>query len=289
MNTDINVPQDDRTVFVALEGDPSAHSALTDHEPPPRIESMDKRLVHAEPPPPDRSNAIGLNPLVGAAAELLSEVVRLRHGPADEDLQKLSKRLTTSIGQFERRALQRGVDDSQVAVAHYVLCTVLDEAVTSSPWGKDSEWAQSSLLSVHHHETSGGERFFVLLGQRMGDPIKHLHMLELMYLCLALGFEGKYRVETRGMLELESLRDDLYRQIRSLRGEVSRVLSPHPEGPRDTRQEPIRIVPAWRVALFTLVCLGVMYAGFAWVLGEQRDRVLQPYQPLDPAAVVPQS
>lgn len=49
----------------------------------------------------------------------------------------------------------------------------------------------------------------------------------------------------------------------------------------------MRIVPAWMVVLFTLVCLGVMYSGFAWVLGEQRQTVLQPYQQLDPAPVQP--
>jgi len=35
-------------------------------------------------------------------------------------------------------------------------------------------------------------------------------------------------------------------------------------------------VPAWMVVLSTLVCLVVMHSGFAWVLGEQRDTVLQP-------------
>jgi len=103
-------------------------------------------------------------------------------------------------------------------------------------------------------------------------------MLELMYLCMSLGFEGKYRVLPRGMLELEAVRDSLYRQIRQLRGDVPRELSPHWEGLRDPRRRLVRIVPWWMVALSTLSCLGMLYAGFAWVLGEQRDMVLQPYQ-----------
>jgi len=96
-------------------------------------------------------------------------------------------------------------------------------------------------------------------------------------------------LQARGMLELEGIRDALYRQIRQLRGDVPRELSPHWEGLNDQRRNLVRIVPAWMVVLFTLVCLVVMYSGFAWVLGEQRDTVLQPYQPLDPAAVQPQS
>ena len=105
-------------------------------------------------------------------------------------------------------------------------------------------------------------------------------MLELMYLCLSLGFEGKYRVLPRGMLELEAVRDSLYRQIRQMRGDVPRELSPHWEGlghPPASGAHRAR----WMVALFTLVCLGVIYGGFAWVLGEQREAVLQPYRSLD--------
>jgi type VI secretion system protein ImpK len=111
-------------------------------------------------------------------------------------------------------------------------------------------------------------------------------MLELMYLCLSLGFEGKYRVLQRGMLELEAVRDSLYRQIRQLRGDVPREVSPHWQGLKDSRRRLVRIVPWWLVALFTLMCLVMMYGGFAWVLGEQRDTVLKPYQQLDPASGV---
>ncbi|MBT2372289.1 type IVB secretion system protein IcmH/DotU [Pseudomonas fluorescens] len=102
-------------------------------------------------------------------------------------------------------------------------------------------------------------------------------MLELMYLCLSLGFEGKYRVVERGVLQLEGIRDALYRQIRHVRGDA----------PRDTPTEPprgqqhrrlVRIVSVTWVTVFVTACLLMMYSGFAWVLGEQRERVLQPYQ-----------
>ena len=128
-----------------------------------------------------------------------------------------------------------------------------------------------------------------MLDRLSKNPAKHLPMLELMYLCLSLGFEGKYRVQARGMLELDGIRDALYRQIRQLRGDVPRELSPHWEGLSDQRRSLLRIVPAWMVVLFTFVCLVMMYSGFAWVLSEQRDTVLQPYQQLDPVAVQPQS
>lgn len=281
--------QDDKTVLVDSEVGSNTRSPLTDFSEPPRFEQLEARMIYAARLRPEEAFNISLNPLVAAAADLLSEIVRLKHSIGEEDLHTLNHQLSTDIKQFELRALHEGAENSQVMAARYVLCTVLDEAVVTTDLGNESEWSQMSLLSSFHNETFGGEKFFQLLERLSRNPVKHLPMLELMYLCLALGFEGKYRVMTRGMLELEAVRDSLYRQIRQLRGDVPRELSPHWEGLRDPRRRLVRIVPWWLVALFTLICLVVMYSGFAWVLDNQRENVLQPYQQLDPTAVEPKS
>jgi type VI secretion system protein ImpK len=282
-------PQDDKTVLLDRQGHGPDSQSLTDFAAPPRFEELAERMIYAARLRPAEAFNVSLNSLVAAACELLSEVVRLKHSETREDLRALNERLTCGLKLFDVRALNDGVESSQVMGARYVLCTVIDEAVVTTPWGNESEWSQMSLLSSFHNETFGGEKFFQLLDHQSKSPIKNLPMLELMYLCLALGFEGKYRVQARGMLELEGIRDALYRQIRQLRGDVPRELSPHWEGLKDQRRNLVRIVPTWMVVLFTVVCLVVMYSGFAWVLSEQRDTVLQPYQPIDPTAAVPQS
>ncbi|KAF1019748.1 MAG: hypothetical protein GAK37_03659 [Pseudomonas sp.] len=289
MIKDMEHHQDDKTVLLDRQGNGPDSQPLTDFAAPPRFEQLEERMIYAARLRPAEAFNISLNSLVAAACELLSEVVRLKHSETREDLHKLNERLTAGLKLFEMRALHNGAESSQVMGARYVLCSVVDEAVVTTPWGNESEWSQMSLLSSFHNETFGGEKFFQLLDRLSKNPVKHLPMLELMYLCLALGFEGKYRVQARGMLELEGIRDALYRQIRQLRGDVPRELSPHWEGLNDQRRNLVRIVPAWMVVLFTVVCLVVMYSGFAWVLGEQRDTVLQPYQPIDTAAAVPQS
>ncbi|TLX54792.1 DotU family type IV/VI secretion system protein [Stutzerimonas nosocomialis] len=290
MIREMDYGQDDKTVILNRHGEAPAQSPLTDFNAAPRFEQLEERMIYAARLRPAESFNISLNPLVAAASTLLSEVVRLKHSFEGEDLHALNQRLSGELKLFEHRALHDGAESSQVMAARYVLCTVIDEAVVTTPWGNESEWSQMSLLSSFHNETFGGEKFFQLLERLSRNPVKHLPMLELMYLCLSLGFEGKYRVMPRGMLELEAVRDSLYRQIRQLRGDVPREVSPHWQGLRDTRRRLVRIVPWWMVALFTLICLGMLYTGFAWVLGEQRDTVLQPYQPVDPTVQVePQS
>ncbi|MDR6711425.1 type VI secretion system protein ImpK [Pseudomonas hunanensis] len=288
MTRDTQYHQDDKTILLDRQGDNPAQCPLTDFNAPPRFEQLEQRMIYAARLCPAQTFSISLNALVSAASDLLSEVVRLKHSDAREDLNALNKRLSESLKLFEARALHNGAESSDVMAARYILCTVVDEALVSTSWGNESEWSQMSLLSTFHNETFGGEKFFQLLERLSKNPAKHLSMLELMYLCLALGFEGKYRILARGMLELEGIRDALYRQIRQLRGDVSRELSPHWQGLHDTRRRLVRVVPLWMIGVFTVVSLLVMYSGFAWVLGKQRESALQFYQPLAPSVVQPQ-
>jgi type VI secretion system protein ImpK len=284
MIREMDYAQYDKTVILNRSGDAPAQSPLTDFAAPPRYEQLEERMIYAARLRPAQAFNLSLNPLVAAASSLLSDVVRLKHSFEAEDIGALQARLAGEIKLFEHRALHDGAESSQVMAARYVLCTVLDEAVVTTAWGNESEWSQMSLLSTFHNETFGGEKFFQLLERLSRNPVKHLPMLELMYLALSLGFEGKFRVLPRGMLELEAIRDSLYRQIRQLRGDIPREVSPHWQGLKDSRRRLVRIVPWWMVGLFTLICLGVIYGGFAWVLGQQREGALQAYRAFEPAA-----
>ena len=273
----------DKTVVLNRQGEGAApRGPLTDFATP-RFEQLEERMVYAARMRPAEVFNISFNPLVAAAALLLSEVVRLKTSTSAENFQALNERLSVAIKLFEHRALQEGVEGGQVMAARYVLCTVVDEAVVTTPWGNESTWSQMSLLSTFHNETFGGEKFFQLLEHLARNPVKHLAMLELMYISLSLGFEGKYRVLPRGMLELEAIRDSLYRQIRQLRGDIPRELSPHWQGLTQGRRRLVRIVPGWLVAMGTVAGLALLYASFSWVLHEQRGSVLQPYQAVEAA------
>lgn len=53
-------------------------------------------------------------------------MVRLKHSTVLENLAALKERLTSAMKLFEFRAVQDGVENSQVMAARYVLCTVVD-------------------------------------------------------------------------------------------------------------------------------------------------------------------
>lgn len=230
MIKDMEYRQDDKTVLLDRQGHGPAQGNLTDSVAPPRFEQLEERMIYSAHLRSAHTFTISTNPLVAVASDLLSEVVRLKQRHAAEDLPTLNQRLSAAVAHFFDSALQKGIESSQASTARYVLCTVVDEAVVTTAWGRESEWSRMSLLSKFHNETSGGERFFQILDRLSKNPVKHSPMLELMYLCLALGFEGRYRIQPRGLLELENLRDALYRQIRQLRADVPRELSLNQQG-----------------------------------------------------------
>lgn len=199
--------------------------------------------------------ASGLNPLLQAASPLLILMGRVRGMLSHPDIMGLRRQALDQLREFEERARAGGVTPETVRAARYVLCAALDEAVLSTPWGAQSEWGGQTLLVTLHRETWGGEKFFEMLEHISGDPARHIDMMELQYICLALGFGGKYQVADRGHAKLAEIESQLFRAIRSYRGASPKELSLHWQGMQDRRNPIIRYVPWWVVGAFTLVVL----------------------------------
>jgi type VI secretion system protein ImpK len=217
---------------------------------------------------------VGLNPLEAAAAPLLSLIMRLKNTPTHPDPEQLRLKMIEEIKAFTHNAGHQGIHEKIVFRARYVLCTTLDEVVLNTPWGRASEWSENSLLVTFHKETWGGEKFFELLDAILPDPRKNLHLLELMYLCLAFGFQGRYRLLDDGRSRLEEQRERAYNAIRTARGEFERELSPHWRGVVNQRNPLIRYVPLWVVAAVAAALLLMAYAIFNWRLNNASDPVL---------------
>ena len=200
-------------------------------------------------------SAAGLNPLVQAASPLLLLMGRLRTSLSNPDVAGLKRQALDQIREYEERARNAGIPNEVALAARYVLCAALDEAVLSTPWGGQSEWAAQTLLVTLHRETWGGEKFFDMLERTWGDPARHINLMELQYLCLALGFAGKYAVADRGHARLAEIQSELYRRIRAYRGVPPPDLSLHWQGMQDRRNPLVRYVPWWVIAAFTLVVL----------------------------------
>jgi type VI secretion system protein ImpK len=200
-------------------------------------------------------SAAGLNPLLQAASPLLILMGRLRTTVMPTDIGVLRRQTLEQIRDFEERARAGGIAPETVLAARYVLCAAVDEAVLSTPWGSQSEWREQTLLISLHREAWGGEKFFDMLQRISADPSRHIDLMELQYVCLALGFAGKFQVAERGQTRLAEVQSELFKKIRTFRGVPPGDLALRWRGMQDRRNPVIRYVPWWVVGAFTLVVL----------------------------------
>ena len=221
------------------------------------------------PTPADNSD----NPLVACASDLLTVAGELRGSASHRDPEGLRERLVGQIRAFEACARGRGLADTLVLPARYVLCALLDESVLDTPWGSQSIWSKQGLLVSFHNETWGGEKFFDALERLLAYPAGNLHLLELMYLCLAQGFEGRYRVREGGRDQLERVRANLYQSIRTQRGEPEPELSPHWRGVAPQHDPLLAQVPLWVLSAVAALLLLGLFAAYTFALSRDSDPV----------------
>ena len=216
--------------------------------------------------------SFGLNPLTIAAAPLLQLLGRLRTTYSQPNVDDLRERTIQQMRSFEREARDAGVPMEHLRPAHYALCASIDDVVLNTPWGSTGAWGSRSLVATFHQEVRAGERFFVLLGQMREQPGTFLAVLELMYLCLSLGFQGQYRLSPRGPGEVERIREDLYTIITRQRGQApDPALAPHWQGVNAPYKPARAVVPSWVMGVAAVALIGVLFVWFSSGLNAASD------------------
>ncbi|MGE8475958.1 MAG: type VI secretion system protein TssL, long form, partial [Paraburkholderia hospita] len=214
----------------------------------------------------------GLNPLLRAANPLLELAVPLRQLPTHPNVEELRTQLIQMMRTFETQGRANGIDDEKLGASRYCLCTFLDEAISSTPWGAGM-WASRSLLVTFHNEASGGERFFLILQRLAQNPTGNADVLELIYVILGLGFEGRYRLIDGGRTQLDTIRERLETMIRSQRGAAERDLSVHWLPEKAERKPLLQLVPLWVAAAIACVVLVAVHLVLSLRLNDESDRV----------------
>ncbi|WP_455820038.1 DotU family type VI secretion system protein [Pseudomonas cerasi] len=214
------------------------------------------------------------NVLVAVANPLINAIPQIRHSVSHEDPAQLRQQLIDQIRRFELSCQQSGLGYEVIIGARYCLCTALDEAAALTPWGSRGVWTSNGLLVTFHNETWGGEKFFQLLARLSQNPRRHILMLELIYFCLLLGFEGRYRVLDNGRSQLETIKQRLLQMIKGVRGSYAAALSPHPTDRPVLRKLWRPMIPLWACAAVAALAACLFYIVLNWRLGDYTSPVL---------------
>jgi type VI secretion system protein ImpK len=175
---------------------------------------------------------------------------------------------------FERDALQAGVNSRMVHEAKYALVAFVDELVVGSTWTKKAEWMSQPLQLALFGEHLAGEGFYQHLSDLRQFGAQFIDALEIYYLCLQLGFMGKYRLQQKEVFL--GLQADLRSQIEATRGVGDGCLSASLGAQTSGVMKVNRLASWWVLVGVPFVIIVLMYVGFSFSInGQLGDRLAE--------------
>ena len=224
----------------------------------------------------------GANSLAVAANPLLNLIPQIRVTAHHPDPAQLRDYLVEQVQLFERRARESLVPPETVIAARYALCTALDETAAKTPWGGGGQWSRHSLLVTFHNETWGGEKFYQVLARLVQDPKKHIDLIELMAVCIALGFEGRFGVVDNGRSQLDTLRRRLVEIMDGARGEYSKALSLNWRGAVADGKSKWGFMPLWITVGSVLALLTGIFFLYYFLISDKSSPVFSAINSIRP-------
>jgi type VI secretion system protein ImpK len=226
---------------------------------PPRPATSTAKPAPLPAVDPSAPPAISVSPLTVAASPLLQLLNRLRGMHRAPDIRALRERAEQGLRAFERQARDAGIAMEVLRPAHYALCASIDDVVLNTPWGAASGWADKTLVASLHPGARGTDQFFEQLRQMQKTPGNFLPAIELMVLCLSLGFVGRYR-RPGGEAELDQVRADAHAAIAAQRQAADPELSRRWRGIAAPYRPGRGGLPVWvALAGAVAVCGGLLF------------------------------
>ncbi len=226
---------------------------------------------YSAPMAPIARNRAHPNALVNAFSTLLEFAPELENARAPDDPENLRTRLLGELTNARDAAIATGAAMARADSAAWAVGALLDDLALNTPWGGNSSWPRQPLIVTLYGDVDAGTRFFDRLEELQRYPNRDPEMFELTYMCLALGFRGKYRVPGRaGEGSLMAVRAGASRFLRNAEAENA-ALSPNWKGVV-AADEPSRFaVPLWVLGVGALATMTATYVFLSMSLTRHSD------------------
>ncbi|CAA0095014.1 Uncharacterised protein [BD1-7 clade bacterium] len=221
------------------------------------------------------------NPVIAAARPLMNWGVYLHRQKECISVNVVFDDINQRLDDFVRRLDKLGMPPGSTSAAHFMLCAFIDEMVLSSSWGIRSQWAEQGLVLKHYQTINGGNRFFDIVDNHMADVGRYQRTLELVFLLLCAGYQGKYRTMKTAEPELANMRQRMFHALNTDRQDI-KVLSPKLAQKPDIKPQKLRNrMTPWMLTICATVLI-CAYTGFYIAIKEDAAPLIENLQaPLD--------
>lgn len=201
--------------------------------------------------------------------DLLLIIIKMRDTTDLGETAALRKLVNYYITQFQKNCLMAGFAPETIDLVKYALVATLDETVLSIPGEARDFWITNPMQLEIFGDNIAGEEFYRKLDQLMHAPEENSSILEIYYMCLCLGFQGKY------LLMAPQQREVIITRLASILvkcGTPFESLSPHGIRRnlygRSLGVKSDEIVPLWVVGGVMATVVGVIWVVLSFLVGD---------------------
>jgi type VI secretion system protein ImpK len=172
-------------------------------------------------------------------------ILRIKSGIVTPSLE-LRPQVAAMLNKFEERALKYRYSEKIVRLAKFALAAFVDETVLTNNFSLKEEWEKYPLQLEYFGEQLAGNKFFDRLESMLKQIDAAVDAAEIYYVCLLLGFKGKYAVymEEELLSVIQRTADALQRvgRLRQVNLAPNAFVTDQPEPPK---KHPF--LPTWAI------------------------------------------
>ena len=191
------------------------------------------------------------------SSECLILILQLRSTNDYGESEVLKSRVYEMFERFESNARKFGIDNEKIRLAKFALVAFLDETIISSSWPQKEAWLSEPVQIKLFETFNAGEEFFNFLNELSQRTGANKEVLEVYYLCLSLGFKGKYQLQSPE--NLRKIIDDLNLELHPETYRAIDSISPNGK-PRQSFVQTVRSgLPLWVYPIGALILFVIFY------------------------------
>jgi type VI secretion system protein ImpK len=210
--------------------------------------------------------------LADLSSECLILILQLRSTNDYGDEKTLKNRVYEMFERFESNARKFGIDNEKTRLAKFALVAFLDETIISSSWAQKEAWLSDPLQIKLFDTFNAGEEFFNILNDLTQRTSANKEVLEVYYLCLSLGFKGKYQLQSPE--NLRRIIDDLNLELHPEAYRTIDSISPNGK-PRQSFVQTVRSgLPLWVYPLSAMILFFIFYVIMSTAISSEAEKAV---------------
>ncbi len=198
----------------------------------------------------------------------------LKNRYTPNDAAKFAAQVRRLLDSFERNARQLNASVDDIYAAKYAFCAAVDETILSSDCPIRADWEMAPLQLILFGDQLAGEHFFTELETVRHRGAESVQTLEIFYMCLLTGFQGKYMHESKE--KLNYLIATLDKEIAHLKGKRAQF-APNWKAPDNIKHLMRAEIPMWVIGAAFLLFGIAVYGTLNWFLAQHTNSTLGSY------------